>query len=113
MGMTYGQLYARWDQFNDWGGRGCNLFVPVLGGNGTKIAPTAPLPGTYLTNPLVKCDEFGQACRPCIMGSCRLIPGRGCFGDLSGDEIVVSRPPQSLNPSVDDCSRDVLQAAHR
>ena len=22
------------------GGRGCNIFVPVLGGNGTKIAPT-------------------------------------------------------------------------
>ena len=22
------------------GGRGCNKFVPVLGGNGTKIAPT-------------------------------------------------------------------------
>ena len=21
------------------GGRGCNIFVPVLGGNGTKIAP--------------------------------------------------------------------------
>ena len=29
------------DPFNDWGrGRGCNKFVPVLGGNGTKIAPT-------------------------------------------------------------------------
>ena len=29
------------DQFDDWGaGRGCNIFVPVLGGNGTKIAPT-------------------------------------------------------------------------
>ena len=30
------------------GGRGCNKFVPVLGGNGTQIAPTR-----------VKCDEFG------------------------------------------------------
>ena len=28
------------DKFNDWGGRGCNIFVPVLRGNGTKIAPT-------------------------------------------------------------------------
>ena len=26
--------------FNDWGGRVCNIFFPVLGGNGTKIAPT-------------------------------------------------------------------------
>ena len=29
------------DPFNDWGGgRGCNKFVPVLRGNGSKIAPT-------------------------------------------------------------------------
>ena len=35
-----GSTYLR-DQFNDWGGRrGCNIFDPVLGGNGTKIAPT-------------------------------------------------------------------------
>ena len=27
------------DKFDDWEGRGCNIFVPVLGGNGTKIAP--------------------------------------------------------------------------
>ena len=40
------------------GGRGCSIFVPVLGGNGPKTAPTGALPGTDLTNPLVKCDEF-------------------------------------------------------
>ena len=28
------------DPFNDWRGRGCNKFVPVLGGNGTKIVST-------------------------------------------------------------------------
>ena len=33
----------------------------------------------------------GQACRSC-RESCSPIPGRGCFGDLSGDEIVVSPP---------------------
>ena len=27
------------ESFNDWGGRGCRKFVPVLGGDGTKIAP--------------------------------------------------------------------------
>ena len=43
----------------------------------------------------------GQACRPC-RGSCSPIPGRGCFGDLPGDEIIVPRPPQSLNPSTPD-----------
>ena len=29
--------------FNDWGGRGCHKFVPVLGGDGTKIAPPGDL----------------------------------------------------------------------
>ena len=43
----------------------------------------------------------GQACRPC-RGSCSPIPGRGCFGDLPWDEIIVPRPPQSLNPSTPD-----------
>ena len=32
-----------YDKFNDWGGRGCNIFVPVLGGNGTKIAPSGDM----------------------------------------------------------------------
>ena len=32
--------YSTKDQFNDWGGRGCNIFIPVFRGNGTKIAPT-------------------------------------------------------------------------
>ena len=27
------------DPFNDCGGRGCNKFVPVLGGDSTKTAP--------------------------------------------------------------------------
>ena len=32
------------ESFNDWGGeRGCNKFVPVLGGDGTKIAPPRDL----------------------------------------------------------------------
>ena len=39
------------------GGRGCNKFVPVLGGNGTKIAPT----GDIFNQPLDKCDEFGAS----------------------------------------------------
>ena len=39
----------------------------------------------------------GQACRPC-RGSCSLIPGRGCFGDLPGDEIVVSPPSPIIEP---------------
>ena len=27
------------ESFNDWGGRGCNKRVPVLGGDGTKVVP--------------------------------------------------------------------------
>ena len=77
------------------GGRGCNKFVPVLGGNGTKIAPTG--------------DVFDQT-----PGQMRLI--RGKLADYVGDRVVLSpeggvlvtfpgtkssypRPPQSLNPS--------------
>ena len=39
----------------------------------------------------------GQACRPC-RGSCSLIPGRRYFGDLPGDEIVVSPPSPIVEP---------------
>ena len=83
------------DPFNDWGGRGCNKFVPVLGGNGTKIAPTW--------------DIFDQP-----PGRMRLI--RGKLVDHVGDNVVLHpegavlatskgtkssypHPPQSLNPS--------------
>ena len=40
----------RVESFNDWGGRGCRKFVPVLKGT----ARNEPIPGTYLINPLVK-----------------------------------------------------------
>ena len=42
----------------------------------------------------------GQVCRPC-RGSCNPIPGRGCFGDLPGDKIVVSPPSPIFEPLVD------------
>ena len=39
------------DPSNGWGEKGrCNKFVPVLGGDGTKIVPT----GNIFDNPLVK-----------------------------------------------------------
>ena len=31
------------DPFNDWGGGGCNNFVPVLGEDGKKISPTGDI----------------------------------------------------------------------
>ena len=36
------QVEKQKDPFNDWGG-GCNKFVPIWGGNGTKIAPTSDI----------------------------------------------------------------------
>ena len=48
--LTLGQQYVAGtfniptsESFNDWGGRGCHKFVLVLGGDGTKIAPTGDL----------------------------------------------------------------------
>ena len=43
--------------------------------------------------------NLGQACRPC-RGSCTPIPGRGCFGDLPGDEIVESPPSLNVEPLI-------------
>ena len=37
------------ESFNDWGGRGCRKFVPVLGGDGAKTAP----PGDIFDQPPV------------------------------------------------------------
>ena len=31
------------ESFNEWEGRGCHKFVPVSGGDGTKITPTGDL----------------------------------------------------------------------
>ena len=42
--------------------------------------------------------NFGQVCQPCRESSCSLIPGRGCFGDLPGDETVVSPPSPIVEP---------------
>ena len=77
------------------GGRGCNKFVPVLGGDGTKIAPT----GEIFDQP-----SGGTSCI------------RGKLANQVGDHLVLSpegavlvtspgtkssypRPPHSLNNS--------------
>ena len=41
--------------------------------------------------------KLGQTCGLC-RGSCSLIPGRGCFDDLPGDEIVVFPPSLIVEP---------------
>ena len=83
------------DPFNDWGGAGSSNFVPALGGDDTKIAPTG--------------DIFGQP--PGGMSSVRgklanhvgdhvvLSPEGAILVTSTGTESSYPRPPQSLNNS--------------
>ena len=47
------------------------------------------------------------------MGSCSLIPGRGCFGDLPGDETVESPPSLIVEPLVRELDATIAQAQAR
>ena len=89
---------------HDWRVRGCNKFISVLGGNGTKIAPT----GDIFVTPWSNAMNSKQACRSC-RGSCSPIPGTGCFGDLPGDEIVVSPPSPIVEPLVEQPQNECQQ----
>ena len=72
-------IYCFNESFNYWGrGRGCNNFVPVLGGDGTKIV----LPG----------DLFDQP-----PGDMNLIWGK--LADHAGDDVVLSPEGVVLVPS--------------
>ena len=88
------------DPFNDWGG-GCNKFVPVLGGNGKKIAPTGDIfdrtPGQMRLIRGKLADYVGDRAV--------LSPERGCFSDLPGDEIVVSLPSPIVEPLINEPTR--------
>ena len=55
--------------------------------------------------------NLGQACRPCRR-SCSLIPGRDCFDDLPGDEIVVSTPSPIVEPLLCVVSTYTWHTAH-
>ena len=75
------------------GGRGCNNFVPVLRGNGTKIAPTGGIfdqpPGgmSWIRGKLA--DHVGD--------HVVLSPEEGVFVTSPGTESSYPRLPQSLN----------------
>ena len=83
------------DQFNDREERGCNRFVPVLSGNGTKIAPTGDIfdwpPGvmSWIRDKLA--DHVGD--------HVVLTPEGAVLVTSSGTESSYPRPPQSLNNS--------------
>ena len=75
--------------------------VQRLGGGGggvTNLSPfwrerheNSPYWGHICPSPWSNTMTSRQACRPC-RGSCSPIPGRGCFGDLLGDKVVVPPP---------------------
>ena len=84
------------DPFNDWRGRGYNKFVPVLGGNGTIIAPTGDIfdqpPGGIISIRGKLADYVG--------GHVVLFPEGAVLVTSPGTESSYPRPPQSLNDSV-------------
>ena len=94
--LPYHQVKSGMDPLNDWGGAGSSNFVPVLGGDGTKIAPTG--------------DIFGHP--PGGMSSVRgklvnhvgdhvvLSPEGAVLVTSTGTESSYPRPPQSLNNSM-------------
>ena len=59
---------------------------------GRKRHETSPSRGLFCSTPWWNELDSGHACQPYKV-SCSSIPGRGCFGDLPGDGIVVSLPP--------------------
>ena len=55
----YCNKFGHYDPFSGWGGGGGD--VTNLSPFWEETARKQLLPGTYLTNPLVKCDEFGAS----------------------------------------------------
>ena len=89
-------MWERENPFNGWGrGRGCNIFVPDLGGDGTKITPTGDIfdqpPGgmSFITGKLA--DRVGDYLV--------LSPEGAVLVTSPGTESSYPRPPQSLNKS--------------
>ena len=75
------------------GGRGCNKFVPVLRGNGTKIAPT----GYIFDQPPGGMSWIRGKLADHVGGHVVLSPEEGVLVTSPGTESSYPRPPQSLN----------------
>ena len=83
------------ESFNDWGGRGCRKFVPVLGEDGTKIAP----PGDIFDQPPggMRCIRGKLADNG--EGHAVQSPEWVVLITTPGTESSYPRPPQPLNDS--------------
>ena len=77
------------------GGRGCNEFVPVSRGNGTKLAPT----GYIFDQPPGGMSWIRGKLADHVGGHVVLSPEEGVLVTSTGTESSYPRPPQSLNSS--------------
>ena len=76
-------------------GRGCNKFVPVLRGDGTKIAPT----GDIFDQPSGGMSWIQGKLADHVGDHVLLSPEEVVLVTFSGTESSYPRPPQSLNNS--------------
>ena len=76
-------------------GWGCNIFVPVLGGNGTKIAPT----GNIFDLPPGQMRSIRGKLADYVMDHVVSSPEGAVLVTSPGTKSSYPRLPQSLNPS--------------
>ena len=77
-------------------GGGCIIFVPVLGVNGTKIAPT----GDIFDQPSGQMRWIGGKLAHHVGDHVVSFPEGAVLVTSPGTKSSYPRPPQSLNPSV-------------
>ena len=82
------------ESFNDWGGRGCRKFIPVLG-DGTKIAP----PGDIIDQPSSGMSWIRGKFADHVGDHVVLFPEGTVSVTSPGTESSCPRPLQSLNDS--------------
>ena len=88
-------FHCAYESFNGWGGRGCRTFVPVLGGEPTKIPP----PGDMLDQYPGQMNSIRCKLADHVRGHVVLSPEKVVLMTSPGTESSYVRPPQSLNDS--------------
>ena len=91
----YVEFLAIKESFNDWGGRGCRKFVPVLGGDGAKTAP----PGDIFDQPPGKLSSIWGKLTDHVEDHAVLSAEEVVSVTTPGTESTYPHPPQSLNDS--------------
>ena len=86
-------------------GRGCNKLVPVLRGNGTKIAPT----GDICVQPPGEMSWIRGKLTDHVGDHAVLSPGEVVLVTSSGTELSHPRPSQSLNNSCSATNTDMMR----